>query len=278
MPTVAENRDEWGQRYHWSGSGDEWSAAWGGTEELWEGTLHPRLGAFLPADHILEIAPGFGRVTQFLHPRCRALTVVDLNQRCIDACRDRFAGVPHIRFHVNDGRSLAMVADESVDFAVSFDSLVHADADVVEDYVRQLAAKLTPQGVAFLHHSNAGSYLGPLQRVAGALKAGPLGAAAGRRVNRTWRAADMSSDRFARLCAAAGLRCVGQEVVNWHSKLPNDCFSTVTRPGSRWDREPRTWRNLGFMAEVRTVRARAELYGSGSFGPGERSASPGEDG
>jgi hypothetical protein len=55
---------------------------------------------------------------------CDTLTVVDLNEKCISACKTRFAGVAHIRYHVNDGRSLSMVPDESVDFAVSFDSLV----------------------------------------------------------------------------------------------------------------------------------------------------------
>ena len=66
--------------------------------------------------------------------------------------------MPHISYHVNDGKSLAMVPDESVNFAFSFDSLVHADLDVLRAYLVELRNKLSPDGVAFLHHSNIGAY------------------------------------------------------------------------------------------------------------------------
>jgi len=268
MPTVEQNTEEWGSRFDWSLSGDDWSASWGGTENLWWGTLHPRVRAFLPAAHVLEIAPGYGRVTQFLHPRCDRLTVVDLNETCISACRQRFADVPHITYHVNDGRSLAAVEDSTVDFALSFDSLVHADADVIEGYLKQLATKLTADGVALLHHSNAGAYLAPLRTVARRVHADHLAEAVCRRVNRSWRAEDVSSARFAALAERSGLRCSGQEVISWHSRFLNDCFSTVTLPGSRWDRSRRVSRNRNFMAEVDHVHDLGNLYGPDSFGSG----------
>ena len=91
----------------------------------------PRIARFLPAGSILEIAPGHGRWTDFLREHCDTLSIVDLDAACIDACRERFAGDERIAYHVNDGRSLDMIEDGSVDFAFSFDSLVHADAEVV---------------------------------------------------------------------------------------------------------------------------------------------------
>ena len=51
-----------------------------------------------------------------------------------------------------------MVEDGSVDFAFSFDSLVHAEADVLGAYLGELARKLKPDGVGFIHHSNIGGY------------------------------------------------------------------------------------------------------------------------
>ena len=95
------------------------------------GTLLPRLKSFVPASTILGIAPGFGRWTQFLRPLCSKLVLVDVSPKCIAACQRRFAGNEGIQYHVNDGQSLAMVADESVDFAFSFDSLVHVEAPVL---------------------------------------------------------------------------------------------------------------------------------------------------
>ena len=93
----------------------------------WYGTLLPRIHRYLPTETILEIAPGFGRWTDFLKDHCRKPIVVDLSQKCIEACRERFKACSHIAYFVNDGQSLGMIEDHAVDFAFSFDSLVHAE-------------------------------------------------------------------------------------------------------------------------------------------------------
>jgi hypothetical protein len=59
---------------------------------------------------------------------------------------------------VNDGRSLDMIEDESIDFVFSFDSLVHADSGTVRSYMLQIARKLRFSGTGFIHHSNLGAY------------------------------------------------------------------------------------------------------------------------
>lgn len=128
------------------------------TEQLWWSIVHPRIRAFLPAGRILEIAPGHGRATQYLLGSCARLTAVDLNASCVHACEQRFAGVEHLDLDVNDGRSLPMIGDASIDFAFSFDSLVQVDRDVVQSYLHQLARTLALAGVAFLHHSNAAAF------------------------------------------------------------------------------------------------------------------------
>lgn len=216
--------------------------------------------AFLPAARILEIAPGHGRMTQFLLQSCTQLSVVDLNASCIAACRERFAGVEHLNLYVNDGRSLEMIAGRSIDFAFSFDSLVHVDLDVMESYLQELGRTLAADGIAFIHHSNAGSFLRPIRKLTDRLNAPAVGERIGHRLNRNWRSTEVSAEGVAVLATDAGLRCVVQESVNWLAKLPTDCFSTLTRPGSRWDRTPRTVRNLGFMREAARIRTVAELY------------------
>jgi SAM-dependent methyltransferase len=165
MPEVDENLANWSAGWDWSQAGDEWSAWWGGTPALWHGALLPRIHAFVPAATILEIAPGYGRWTQYLKDLAERLVIVDLTERCIEGCRQRFADATNIEYHVNDGRSLDMVEDNSIDFAFSFDSLVHAEADVLAAYLAQLARKLKPNGVGFIHHSNIGAY-GPLTTLA----------------------------------------------------------------------------------------------------------------
>ena len=163
MPTLEENKLAWDTTYPWIQQGEEWSWEWGGSEARGYGSILPRIHAFIPARTILEIAPGFGRWTHYLKGSCGSLIGVDLGENCIRACRQRFAAERHLSFHVNDGKSLAMVADESIDFAFSFDSLVHAEADVIGAYLEQLARKLKTDGIGFIHHSNLGQY-GPALR------------------------------------------------------------------------------------------------------------------
>ena len=73
-----------------------------------------------------------------------------------------------------------MVGDAAVDFAFSFDSLVHVEAETLADYLAELARVLVPDGVGFLHHSNFGTYRAPPTPwpVAGRLRP-PTGAGGG---------------------------------------------------------------------------------------------------
>lgn len=57
MPTVEQNKIQWGDSYDWNEGGEEWSTEWGTSHMQWYGTILPRIHAFLPADTILEIAP-----------------------------------------------------------------------------------------------------------------------------------------------------------------------------------------------------------------------------
>ncbi len=223
MPSVERNLDYW-TNYSWSEAGDEWSVGWGGTELMWAWTLLPRVASFLPAEHILEIAPGYGRVTQYLVHAAKRLTLVDIADRCIEACRERFAEHDHIGYHVNDGRSLDMVEDASIDLAFSWDSLIHVEEDVIETYLTQLARKLAPGGVGMLHHSNLGAYR---DRRTGQLTID----------NKHWRAPSVSAEKVRRLGRAVGLRSTVQELIPWGGPEFIDCISVFRSEAgtvSRW--------------------------------------------
>ena len=207
-----------------------------------------RINRFVPTGTILEIAPGYGRWTQYLQGLCEQLVVVDLTENCIDHCRKRFADLDHITYHVNDGRSLAMIEDESIDFVFSFDSLVHVELDVLEAYLAQLGAKLRPGGAGFIHHSNAGSYRRP--QLGGPSGAGEAAAPLCR-----------SRPRDGRLCLARGERhdpsirgCLrqrgphppqpgGDQLGAWpvHDRCPLDVRPrrVARRPGARHGSEPK---------------------------------------
>jgi SAM-dependent methyltransferase len=250
MPDLEENVDLW-TSYEWRLEGDEWSRLWGGPDYQWWGVIFPRILEFLPTGNLLEIAPGYGRWTRYLVHLAERLIGVDVTENCVEACRERFGGYPTATFHLNDGVSLEVVPDNSIDFAFTFDSLVHADQEVVEGYVHELSRKLKPDGVGFIHHSNLGQFLDP--------QTGDLPFE-----NICWRG-NSTAPLFAQHCDEAGLVCIGQELVNWDSKHLIDCFSMITRPGSRFERPNRVRENSRFAGEAVALKEIAEFYGAASF-------------
>lgn len=246
MGTIQENRDHW-NHYSWPERGEEWSEVWGSARIQWWGALFPRLLGLLPTGTVLEIAPGFGRFTRFLLPYCNRLIGVDLAEKCVQECRRRFSGYEAAEFHVNNGLTLPMIENQAVDFAFSFDSLVHAESDVLRSYLLELGAKLAPQGIAFIHHSNIGAFADP--------ESGRIPFD-----NLHWRAESCSAALIREFCAEASLSCIRQELVNWGGTELTDAFSLVTRPDSRWDRPFEQRENPGFMAEAEQLGAIARFY------------------
>ncbi len=274
MPSLDENRSTWETTYGWDDAGEEWSSAWGGSRMQWYGTILPRIADFLPAGTILEIAPGFGRWTKYLKDSCRKLFLVDLSQKCIDACRERFGDDGNIEYFRNDGMSLDMIPDGSIDFVFSYDSLVHADEAVLASYVAQLARKLGEDGAAFLHHSNLGEYpryarLRTAPRLRSLLEGvGLVEKSAG------WRDLGMSASRMSDLAGRNGLVCARQEVVNWHTRrLLTDCMSTIVRKGSRRASGAGRLENPAFMEEAARLKRLSRLYGE-PVGPAKEGGAP----
>jgi methyltransferase family protein len=243
-------------KYDWKNAGEEWSAPWGTSKAQWFGAILPRIRDCLPAGTILEIAPGFGRWTHYLKDYCQELWVVDRASDCIDACRRRFAGDLHVKCYLNDGLSLRMIPDESLDFVFSFDSFVHTDRHIVEAYLRELGTKLKIGGRGFIHHSNFGQYAGSLRERVPDVLAKPLI----KMKILDWehhRNPSMNADLFRALCAQNGLHCVSQELVNWRGRRLIDCFTLFTRSDPAKEEPTRIIRNPNLMREAARIRAKS---------------------
>ena len=264
MPGVVENHRKWSE-HDWQHGGHRWSPGGtsAGTDMMWWRSIRPRIHRFLPTGTLLEIAPGYGRWTAYLLAECRRLIGVDIAERCVDQCRKRFAGRFEAEFQVNDGESLSMIPDASVDFAFSLDSLVHVEAPQLQRYLQELARTLRRGGVAFLHHSNLGAYRAP--------RTGAVPAYVG---ERHWRADTMSARVFRDACRHVGLQCVSQEVINWigrdeevdRHRLPSphialtDCFSICRRALGQSPEATRVYFNRRFVDEWRQLIDLASLY------------------
>lgn len=255
MPDVSWNKGVWGSTYRWPLAGEEWSKAWGGSEAQWYGSIFPRLHRFLPARGILEIAPGLGRWSKFLIPACEEFVGVDLSEKCTDACRKTFADAGHATFLTNDGHSLPEVQNRSFDLVFSFDSLVHAEQDVMASYVQEILSKLSPVGVAFIHHSNLLAYGNTID-------------------NPHARGTTVSAEIVADLITRNGGAVLIQEVVNWGGEHLIDCLTLFSRRETYPFTRPVRLNNPVFMGEARLIESFQSHYSRLWSGQQLRDADP----
>lgn len=229
----------------------------------WHFSIVPRIHRFVPADTILEIGPGFGRWTQFLLKLCKNLILVDVSEKCISYCRTRFDKFQHIKYYVNDGKSLEMIGGGSIDFVFSHDSLVHAEDDVIESYLAQLAGRLKYGGAGFIHHSNMGEY----KRYFSLINRIPPGKLRDLLVSMKiieWsdqgRAHSMTASKFKEFAEKAGLDCISQEMINWNSERLIDCLSVFKKSDVKGGRACAGLRNWHFMREREMIGGLSKLY------------------
>jgi ubiquinone/menaquinone biosynthesis C-methylase UbiE len=102
-----------------------------------------------PESTILDIGCGIGRLLRLVCERLPAKQVlgVDISDQMIAYARQALSGFPQAVLAVNSGSSLAMIGDESVDFAYSNDVFIHIhDISVAESYLAEIRRVLKPEG------------------------------------------------------------------------------------------------------------------------------------
>jgi glycosyltransferase involved in cell wall biosynthesis/ubiquinone/menaquinone biosynthesis C-methylase UbiE len=142
----------WNNLSEWKRDGEEWSDIFGGTEKTWNEKIYPKIKDYLKGE-VLEIAPGHGRITEYLLKYTINLSIVDLNETCIDKCKERFTDKIR-KYSVNNGKNLNDFKNDSFDFVISWDSFVHMDRNVIQSYLNEIYRVLKPDGVGYIHHSS----------------------------------------------------------------------------------------------------------------------------
>jgi SAM-dependent methyltransferase len=207
-----EEQRLWNLDSNWEVDGHEWSKSFGTTEDLWNNQIFDKIKDFR-GKKILEIAPGFGRITQFLSILAGELIVVDLNPLCIEKTRNKLKH--HVlAYFVNDGKSIPKVRNNSQDLVFSFDSFVHMHANVTEEYIKEIYRVLKPGGQAFIHHSwFYGGSDNSTENIAGR--------------------ANMNPERFKEIVSENGMEIISQDIIRFEPlDLWNgtDCISTFRKP------------------------------------------------
>jgi ubiquinone/menaquinone biosynthesis C-methylase UbiE len=191
-----DNRQRWSD-YDWCGRGEEWNAS----PEWKQALIESVLTRWIPVGAaVLEIGPGAGRWSHALVPRASRLVLVDVSERPLELCRERFKGDTGIQYILSPGSDLPGVDDGSIDAVWSFDVFVHVAPRDQAAYLEEIARVLSPGGVAVVHHSD-GRNRGQLPSRHG------------------WRS-PMSRGLFAALAVERGLR-VERQFDSWG---PDGCY------------------------------------------------------
>jgi ubiquinone/menaquinone biosynthesis C-methylase UbiE len=156
---ISRNIRRWDQEYRWPKDGDEWDGqakVCGIPYEDWKASLvHHLIEPYATAGlHVIEIAPGHGRWTEFLCEKPARLTAVDLSWNCLDFCRIRFQDRTNIDYEHTDGTALPPALTGQVDLVWSYDAFVHMAPEVIRAYLSEIHRVLKQGGQAILHHAN----------------------------------------------------------------------------------------------------------------------------
>ena len=164
----------------------------------------------LELDAVVEIACGRGRHVQHYYDEAGRIVLVDILEKNIDYCKDRFRELEKISYVVNSGYDLSDLEDESYSAVFSYDAMVHFELLDIASYLKETYRILKHGGKALFHHSNNYSDY----------KASYADAIASR---------SFMSDRiFAYLAYRAGFEVLEQHLVDW--EVPKlDCLTLLLK-------------------------------------------------
>jgi cyclopropane fatty-acyl-phospholipid synthase-like methyltransferase len=148
---IKKNRTLWDDENVWVDGGNEWSGRFGSTEKLYKAILEKYISRYCFGPG-LEIAPGYGRITQYLLKYTTQLSVVDVSPSCLKHCENKFSNRIK-RYEINDGNSLDVFPRDYFNFVFSFDSFVHMHKEVVFAYFSNMRKILKVGGCCVIHHS-----------------------------------------------------------------------------------------------------------------------------
>jgi SAM-dependent methyltransferase len=204
---------------------------WAGGPELLD-TILGALGVVVePADEIVEIGCGVGRMTRPLAARGASVRAVDVSERMLELAREHNPQLANVEWILGDGAGLAGIADASADGCFSHVVFQHIpDPAITLGYVREMGRVLRPGGWSAFQVSDAPEVHrapSPLARVRGRLSSlagrGPRGQA-----HAAWRGSAIDLDALERAARESGM-----EIGRVTGEGTQFCFVLLRRSGAQ---------------------------------------------
>jgi SAM-dependent methyltransferase len=108
-----------------------------------------------PADEVVEIGCGAGRMSRAIAGRVAQLTALDVSPRMLEIAREENPQLANVRWVLGDGTTLEGIPDASADVCLSHIVFQHLpDPRLTLGYVREMGRVLRPGGRALFQISN----------------------------------------------------------------------------------------------------------------------------
>ncbi|MCH5261310.1 MAG: methyltransferase domain-containing protein [Lachnospiraceae bacterium] len=166
----------------------------------------------LDLDNVVELACGRGRHVPRYIEKSGRITLVDILDKNIEYCKERFRDEKNIVYYKNNGYDLQDLQSGVYTSLFTYDAMVHFEMLDIFNYLKETERILVGGGKALFHHSNNTEDY----------KITFSSATRGRNY--------MSRDLFAHLVNRAGMRVVKQEVFDWGGSKELDCLTLVEKP------------------------------------------------
>lgn len=165
----------------------------------------------LDTTNIIELACGRGRHVLKYFDKAEQITLVDILQKNIDFCKERFGKEEKIKFYKNDGYDLKELESDAYSSLFCYDAMVHFELIDIYTYLKDIYRVLKAGGGALIHHSNYHADY----------KADFSNAPHSRNF--------MSRECFAYLAYRAGFVVLEQKVIDWQGTKDLDCITLLEK-------------------------------------------------
>lgn len=178
---------------------------------FWEETSpFAQLFEKLDLSNVIELACGRGRHVPKYADRAGNITLVDILDKNIEFCKERFKIFSNIEYLRNNGYNLEALPSNEYTSLFCYDAMVHFEMMDIYEYLKDIYRVLKSGGRALIHHSNFdGDY-----------KASFGSATYGRNF--------MNKQLFAYLAYRIGFVILEQKVIDWDIK-DLDCITLIEK-------------------------------------------------
>ena len=174
-------------------------------------SLFCQLFSELNLEKVVELACGRGRHVRKYLSNAQTIILVDILEKNIDYCKQRFCSEKKIQYYVNTGFDLKEISSDSCTALFTYDAMVHFEMMDIFQYLLETNRILKKGGKALFHHSNnTDSY--------------NVTFSSGRH-----RRNYMSKQLFAHLADRAGLKILKQYVIDWAGERELDCVTLIEK-------------------------------------------------